>query len=272
MTLAEIKQVSTKLLKQFDFFCHTNHLRYFISNGTLLGAVKYQGFIPWDDDIDVLMPRPDYDKLIDLFRDTDDIKLFSNERECLYKFPFAKMCDMNTVKIESYQPTDRSIELGVSIDIFPLDDYSNNKLWAMCKIKIRNIYLTLFNLSQIEEIQLKNPIKKTIYKLARKIGFDNFSKHINLKHKVTFGKSKYVANDTWPIYGSKEVFKHNVFSEIVLLRFEGEYYPGPMMYDQYLNALYGDYKKDPPIEEQISHHAYKAYWKRDNIMKMDWDN
>ena len=67
--------------------------------------------------------------------------------------------------------------------------------------------------------------------------------------------------DAWPIYGEKELFPVSMFSDTVFLNFEGARYPAPALYDQYLTALYGDYRKDPPIEKQVTHHAYKAYWK-----------
>ena len=262
MTLDEIKTVSVHLLKQFDLFCRENHLIYYISNGTLLGAVKYKGFIPWDDDVDVLMPRSDYDRLLDIFSDSGEIKLFSNEKYgAAYRFPFAKLCDMRTVKIEPCETTAETAELGICIDIFPLDDISNNKIAGVCKIKWRSICLALFSLSQMKTFKSKNFIKIAIYKLSRKIGFENFSKQINKKYKHTFRKCKYIGNDRWPIYGEKELFPVSMFSDTVFLNFEGARYPAPALYDQYLTALYDDYRKDPPIEKQVTHHAYKAYWK-----------
>ena len=119
LSLQEIREVEVELLNYFDLFCKNNGINYFLSNGTLLGAIKYSGFIPWDDDIDVLVPRKDYNRLISLFRDSDHIKLFSFERNNNFYFPFSKLCDISTIKEEDN--TNNGVTLGVDIDIFPLD-------------------------------------------------------------------------------------------------------------------------------------------------------
>ena len=85
LTLNEIKAIELELLCVFDSFCKHNNINYFLSNGTLLGAVKYKGFIRWDDDIDVLVPREDYERLITLFEDDDRYKLFTYERNQKYR-------------------------------------------------------------------------------------------------------------------------------------------------------------------------------------------
>ena len=88
LSLDEIKQAEFRLLKIFDEFCSKHKIRYYLSNGTLLGAVKYKGFIPWDDDVDVLVPREDYDRLMEIFVDQGDICLVSYERNPQYLYPF----------------------------------------------------------------------------------------------------------------------------------------------------------------------------------------
>ena len=101
LTLQEIKEIELEILKHFHAFCQENNIRYFISHGTLLGTIRYKGFIPWDDDIDVLVPREDYDRLLAIFQDNERYQLFHFEKDSRFLFPFAKLCDMTTRKIEN---------------------------------------------------------------------------------------------------------------------------------------------------------------------------
>ena len=100
LTLQELKEIEFEILKTFDSFCKENNIRYYLSHGTLLGAVRYKKFIPWDDDVDLLIPREDYNRMITLFKDTEKYKLFAFEKDENYLYPFAKLCDMTTYKDE----------------------------------------------------------------------------------------------------------------------------------------------------------------------------
>ena len=119
LTLQEIKQIELEILKTFHAFCEENHIRYFLSHGTLLGTIRYKGFIPWDDDVDVLVPREDYDRLLSLFKDNEQYKLLHFEKDEQFLFPYAKLCDMTTRKIEN--DMEDGMAVGLDMDIFPLD-------------------------------------------------------------------------------------------------------------------------------------------------------
>ena len=148
LTISEIQQIEYELLIQFDEYCHKNRITYFLSNGTLLGAIKYKGFIPWDEDIDVLVPREDYNRLINSFKDNEQLRLFSYERNKNYRFPFAKLCDIHTIKEEySYE---NSVNLGLNIDIFPLDYWKNDLMEAKKESKIINRYMLGLTLSKLK--------------------------------------------------------------------------------------------------------------------------
>jgi len=120
MTLEEVQSEAERVLGVFDEFCRTHELRYFVAYGTLLGAVRHQGHIPWDDDIDVVMPRPDYDRMIELFRadEGQQVKLFAPGEDG-WPIHFAKMVSTRTSMVEEsvHFPPD----YGVFVDIFPLD-------------------------------------------------------------------------------------------------------------------------------------------------------
>lgn len=259
MTLEEIKKCSYELLLKFKGFCEQHGLKFFLSNGTLLGAVKYGGFIPWDDDVDVFLPREDYDRFVAEFEDSEGVKLFAMERQKGYKFPFAKLCDIHTLKIEKIQPVDRSIDLGICIDVFPLDDYSNCRLISKIQAEIIRFKLAMYSFSQMESFEKKNPFKKIIYKTARIIGFENISRFVLWKPKKSQNIKKYCGNRVWAIYGSREVLSKEDFGKTETAKFEEEEFPIPRGYDNYLTSLYGDYRKDPPIDKQKTHHSYEAY-------------
>ena len=123
LQLQEIKDLEISVLRHFDAFCREHGIRYFLSNGTLLGAVKYQGFIPWDDDIDVLVPREDYDRFIARYDGGKEYSLLCAQRDENFPFPYAKLCDTSTVV--EWQTTLKNYKCGVHIDIVPLDYWAS---------------------------------------------------------------------------------------------------------------------------------------------------
>ena len=257
LSLSEIKTVAFEILKHFSAFCKQNGICFYLSNGTLLGAVKYGGFIPWDDDIDVFIPRKDYDRFIEIYKNSKKYQLFSRECEPAYRFPFAKLCDMTTLKTE--MNIDNGIPLGVDIDIFPLDSCSVHILKPDVQRKIQ-IYQTGCVLSKFVSSEGKPFYKRWVIACCCAMGFDFFY------NKLTKAVAKEIQKDgafmgclMWPIYGEREVVPAEIFSATVEIEFEGEKFPAPVGYDIYLRSLYGDYKKDPPADKQRSHHKYKAY-------------
>lgn len=264
LSLKEIKEIEFELLKQFDSFCKENNIRYFLSNGTLLGAVKYKGFIPWDDDVDVLVPRADYDRLIALFPENDRYQLFSFEKNKKYRYPFAKLCNMTTRKEEAN--IHNGVDLGIDIDVFPLDVWSGDLREA--KKEARSIRKNMFflSLTKLEKADSLHPLKRlaksTVMVCCKMLGSTHFLKKIvKASRKRTAGSEHYVGCKTWCIYGDREIVPTEVFSDAVALEFCGMNFPAPAGYDTYLRSLYGDYEKDPPEEQQRSHHAYTAYSK-----------
>lgn len=261
LTLQEIKQIEFDLLKRFHAFCVENNIRYFLSNGTLLGSIKYKGFIPWDDDIDVLVPRQDYDRLISLFED-GEYCLFSPERHINYSFPFAKLCDMSTYKEE--HNIDNGVRLGVDIDIFPLDFWDDDFEIAQREVKsIRKdmFYLGLTKLHKADSANwLKRLVKSFVMLGIKLFGPRYFVRRIVKKSNSDLpSRSAFLGCKTWCIYGIREIIPAEVFSDIIEVEFEGQKFPAPIGYDIYLRSLYGEYEKDPPLEKQKTHHSYTAY-------------
>lgn len=262
LDLDEIKQEELQLLKFFDDYCKKHQIRYFLSNGTLLGAVKYKGFIPWDDDVDVLVPREDYDRLVASFVDDDRICLMSCERNPKYLLPFAKLCDMSIIKEET--GNDHGTELGLNVDIFPIDAWPDDLVEAKREAKkIRRNMYALY-LSKLERPNASTPLKRFaqggLMLVCRFCSAQYFLRRIisrSLREKQS--QSRYAGCKCWCIYGSREIIPAEVFSDTVEVLFEGAIFPAPVGYDTYLRSLYGDYPKDPPADKQKTHHNFRAY-------------
>lgn len=262
LELDRIKKLELEILKHFSTFCINNDIRYFLSNGTLLGAVKYKGFIPWDDDIDVFVPREDYNRLILTYQDSKKYHLFSSERNSKFKYPFAKLCDMTTRKEE--KNIDNGVELGLDIDIFPLDFWPDNELKAKIYIKKIKKCVIMLNFSKLRFNKGQTPVRTLVKILvilfARCIGAERIVKRIQSFVKKKYSpQQKYLGCVVWPVYGEKEIIPKDVFSDNVEVEFEGTKFLAPIGYDVYLKCLYGDYEQDPPLEKQYTHHDFQVF-------------
>lgn len=262
LTLEELKVIEFDLLKVFDEFCKKNNIRYFLAYGTLLGAVRYKKFIPWDDDVDLLIPRDDYNRMIELFQDTERYRLFAFEKNQEYRYPFAKLCDMTTRKDEfGYN---NGIELGVDIDLFPLDAWDDNLEKAKKEaryIKKNMGYLTRSKLKKPDSINpIKRFVKGFVVLYCKMFGYKHYIKKImKATVKPEQKGNNYVGAKIWCVYGERGIIPAEAFSEAIDIEFEGQMFPAPVGYDKYLTCLYGDYLPEPPKEKQKTHHGFKAY-------------
>lgn len=268
MSQNEQKEIMLNILDEFVSFCEKNNLKYYLDAGTLLGAVRHKGFIPWDDDIDVCMPRADYDKFCFLLRTKE-----KQITEHLYVefpedtiFPFLKIADNRTILIE--YPESNPIEVGVYIDVFPKDGIKDSSINTkiICKISYIINLFRWFNVYSIYAWKNKNMLKRIIAFCGRKIiKYPNIPLYIqqkwikrnNKKHPLE--QCKYVTtlvNGEFEKRAPKECF-----SDYILLEFEGRKYKVPIGYDKYLRCLYpGDYMQLPPKDKQYKHNTI-IYWK-----------
>ena len=262
LTLQELKEIEFEILKFFDAFCKENNIKYYLSHGTLLGAIRYKKFIPWDDDVDLLIPRADYDRMLKIFKDTDRYHLFAFEKDETYRYPVAKLCDMTTRKEEfSYNNV---LELGVDIDLFPLDAWDDDLEKAKKEAKYIGKNMFRLVLSKLKRPDSVAPLKRFVKGIAmlwcKMHGSQYYIKKIiKASAKNPEENSKYLGCKAWCVYGEKGIIPAEVFQETALIEFEGELFPAPKDYDTYLTCLYGNYLPEPPKEKQKTHHNFKAY-------------
>lgn len=263
LTLQELKNIEFEILKMFDVFCKKNNIKYFLAFGTLLGAIRYKKFIPWDDDIDVLVPREDYDRLLTLFQDNEKYHLFAFEKDNKFLFPFAKLCDMTTRKEETVYPN-KGITLGVEMDIFPLDAFDSDIKKAKKETKCIFNNMNWLLRTKLNKVFSNNPINRFIWNIillfAKILGGEYFVKKIiKESNKPEQKGGNYLGAKVWPIWGERGIIPAEAFAETVEIEFEGQMFPAPAGYDTYLTCLYGDYLPEPPKEKQKTHHNFKAY-------------
>ena len=260
LNLDEIKNIQIDLLKNLDAFCQEKGIRYCLCNGTLLGAVKYGGYIPWDDDIDVCLLRDDYERLIAEYKDDDRRKLASLERDRSFLFPFAKLCDEQTILLESNV---KKSTFGVNIDIFPIDSFGDTMeevgevFDRMQRLRARLNWAKL-------RVYTSGSLIKSMAKFFFSLRFRLFGAKYYCKKIITLAKRKkgrYYGDVVWGFYGVGEALEKTIFTELDSVNFEGGEYPAPQRKNEYLFSLYGDWRKDPPKEEQRTHHTFRAYLK-----------
>ena len=257
MSLEEIRKVQINLLIKFDDFCRKHNLKYALDGGTLIGAVRHKGYIPWDDDIDIVMPFPDFLKFVDLFEKEnkeDNIRMLYGTEDG-YGFHFGKFVDKNTV-VKSHFREDKRI-YSVWIDVFPTYSIYDNDEIALSKInKIMDYYEKTWH---YESIKTRNPIKKIYHMLCNDVMLKKYMNKINkILFEYEYGTTKRIR--PVPVISRKLLCMNNdYFENRVLMEFEGREYYGPKDYDKYLTNMYGDYMKLPP-EDQRKTHNIDAYW------------
>lgn len=257
MASYEIRPLQLKILETLKLIhevCKEHGLRYYITAGTLLGAVRHGGFIPWDDDLDIAMPRPDYDTLI---AHADEwlpkhIELICAERDVNYPFPFAKIQNASTTLIERKHI---SYLGGVYIDVFPLDGVPAGKIsrwWHFTHYKYlqRMVYFVYR-----DPYKHGHGISSWLPRLAQKL-YSKESIQRKLRHAMTrcdFNTSTHVVDHD---DGAKGVLPHDIIGEPTPILFEGTEVNGYALPHDYLARKYGDYMTVPDVPHQRQHNFY----------------
>ena len=264
LTMKEIQEVSLEILKKITKVCEDNRFRYTLAFGTLIGAVRHKGFIPWDDDIDIQMPRPDYERFIEYMVNNPikNLKVFNWKHTNNYIYGISRVCDMRYHIFE-----EKSVEcgLGIFVDVYPIDGLGNTYMEAKKAYEYTD--------------DSRNKLRRLAYKELRDVGprllikrpkyfFENLLLRLKgsrvLQEQLEkeaivrpFENYEYVGIPNWN--WNKIVYKRKAFEEFTKVPFEDSMFYISKMYDEMLREEYGDYMILPPIEKRIYHHFYTAY-------------
>ncbi len=256
------KEILLQLFREFVYFLEQQKLQYWVAYGTMLGAIRHKGFIPWDDDIDLYMPRRDYEKMLDILsRGGQGHMKVASLREKNYYLPQAKVFDTRTV-LQEYKEFDYKI--GVFIDIFPLDICNSDNLDVVRKnnktLKVKfNKYQICISRCNLMDFIKQHRYRAALYRMtgsrknnAQKLqdSYENSLALFSNAGEFDSNTNKYII--TWTVTAG--VLLSGWFEETLKMPFEGISVNVPKGFHQYLTATYGDYMQLPPLEKRVAKH------------------
>ena len=265
--LKKYQNILREMTFVFDKYCRNNNLKYSLCAGSLLGAIRHHGIIPWDDDVDVMMPRPDYNKLLELSKKNfpKGFAIIHARNTAHYYLPLAKMTNLNTGMIVMRQ--NMECPVGINIDIFPVDVIHEDTT------KADDIYIKF--LSDYEKASVtatyslfQSPFENGKFRIRTILHYfrNRIFRTIYNSSKIFEEMDKKISMESWEkgkkcrIYSSYQyhnrLFDRNIFDEYIDIEFEGLKVMCIKDYDTYLTILFNDYMKLPPIEKQVCHHHH----------------
>ena len=274
LSVEEIKNKELEILVFFHEYCEKNKMKYWLTAGSLIGAIRHKGFIPWDDDIDVGMPREDYMRLIEKYpkEGINGLKLLNtiNQKDC--PITFSKLYDVNTIKKDD-EVEEKYQKYGVDIDIFPYDFSPRNHVkfkWVYMHQYIRfKFFLGIVGKYRKERSTMKSILKKIFMFVCKTLAYFHIISADKISIKMNKTAMKYKSGEY--LYESMQPSKIFIadyaksfsFSELILCDFENKKFYIPKGYDEVLRSSYGDYLILPPIEKRTTHHLSHYYSKED---------
>lgn len=256
--IEEVKKIQLDILDSVAQFCEERGLRYYLAYGTLLGAVRHKGYIPWDDDIDLHMPRPDYEHFLREYNQAPTpYRVVSSAGNRDYRVAFAKVHHPGSIVREFHFKPDI---FGVYIDIFPLDGVGSKAQAKECGQLRRLMHVK--NSVFLGSMPLRRKLRLAITKLILlPFPLSTLLKRIErIATRHPYDSSPTVCS-LMSRAALREIMPRSVFDEHCMLPFEGKEYRAPKGYDHYLRVNYGDYMQLPPEEKRQSHHNSEARWK-----------
>lgn len=259
--IEELKQIQLEILIKVHNFCVSNGINYSLSSGTLLGAIRHKGYIPWDDDIDIYMLRPEFERLEKDFCDPY-LRIMSPklDKNCIY--PYGKVYDSRTILVED---VDNSMSnMGVNIDIFVIDSVPDD-MRERRRLFRKNKFLE--TIIMIKTVRLRNgrSLFKNICLLIGKLLLYPIPlrRIIAIKYNlcVPFNPSSNDICNVMAGIGIKACIPLKVMGSFIDIDFEGFTFKCMEDYECYLRVNFGDYMELPPVDKRLSHHVFKAWWK-----------
>lgn len=271
MTLEEIQSVSLDILKDVHAFCVRNDIHYSLAYGTLIGAIRHKGFIPWDDDIDIILPRPEYDRFCATYK-SDNYVLFSNGKDHDGYMPaFARVCDCKRTHADMMFPFAQR-EYGIWIDVFPADCVSDRYGFFKKHYFLSKTLYAWENRARNSRIKFPCKNQSVYYNcklLAKKIvTLNGQTALLSTRHQkkaaqiFLWGSTSHWSQLCCCDDGVRSYHEIEFLSDYLLMPFEDAEFFVMKGYDRFLRNIYGDYMQLPPIEQrQPRFHATVFYWK-----------
>ena len=270
LTKEERQACSLRLLKHLDSFCLSRSIRYSLSGGTLLGAVRHGGFIPWDDDVDVELPRPDYNRFVTEFADSyGQYKCYAPEKGNSM-ITYARLCDMVETGSIPYTPWCKE-ETGIYIDVFPVDalpdDYNDYEDLAT------NLHHLVFDVlyhrrGATVPITKELGTMRIIKTLGKRLlyGRNDVDKLLEsilmILRERDYNSATHVGQIAYPMYWKGKFLKKEIYESYTRIRFEDSEFYSVSKFELMLKALYGDYMKLPPEKDRVpAHTEHLFYWR-----------
>ena len=265
LSLDEIKKTELNILLEFQKICDANDLTFYLCGGSLLGAIRHKGFIPWDDDIDICMARPEYNRLARMVRekklempDWMDIVCYENRTS---RFPFIKVLDKRTVVLNEYF---KSMDYdSIWIDLLPVDGMPDSDLETAALYKDMFRFRKLVQLKYVRPFRAKSftkaMTKPFLFLFANIINTDRYNEKLVREATAhAFETSANVGIVTEGLYGVKEAIPKDAYLKSIEVEFEGHTFKATSYWHEYLTNLFGEYMTLPP-EDKRKTHDMKAY-------------
>ena len=257
----EYKNILLNMLLYFCSLCKKHGIRYFLYYGSLIGAVRHNGFIPWDDDIDIAIPRKDFLKLLDVMEKEEGqytiLSIYNIEE---FNAPLAKIIDKNTLLVQEYGYIEK-VQLGVYLDLFILDGLpqDNPEKYLETAFDYKRKWTAADHVFRYKDSTIVKDILRYIkYLPSHILGYKYYNKLLDdYSMKFEFDKSNYVSNLTYLVYGNELLHREDFEQRYV--SFEGVECSIPVGYERILTTIYGEWRILPPLEKRVNRHSFKCY-------------
>lgn len=268
LDIKETQRVSLDILKTITDICENQGFRYYLIYGTLIGAVRHSDFIPWDDDVDIMMPRSDYELFLQYMKSQEvnyeHLRVFNKETCSKYPYMITRISD-DRYRID--MENEKDYGMGIFVDIYPYDGLGKSKeeaikfgmkgdrLSSLCYLATRERCAVETTTSYFRKI-----VKFPVFIFSKICGKDVFQEKLQkLAGIKSYDECNYVGCIVWLSGGEKDIFKREWFDEYVYMPFGKYKFRVPKEYDKILTHIYGDYMELPPEKDRIGHHYYKVF-------------